>query len=252
MMSRGDEGDSVKGVFKVDPPRDVANQGELREGVRCPHPPEMAEHNSIFLEGFVVRNRNSRRRHLWSVITIVVSLTVAAVIAAVLIPHPGSSSQQPQPDHVPATATMKPAPPFPSTTTHPMSTPAPTEISRLESFRSLLMNYSVSSHDDLFNQTTPQYQALTWLVNDDKANLSVSTVASANEAILYRYILAAVYFANGGVGWDFDCNFLSAESICDWQDFPTQTGVLSCDPLQIKLGKETQPQANCNKSMNIL
>ena len=85
----------------------------------------------------------------------------------------------------------------------------------------LLSSTTVSSLDDLLNETTPQYKALNWLAYQDTIpNLPLD--GSVNEIFLIeRYVLAVLYYATGGSGddeshWYHDYHFLSNTSVCEW------------------------------------
>lgn len=66
--------------------------------------------------------------------------------------------------------------------------------------------------------TSPQGQALAWLVDEDPAQLSVDT--SSGTEIMERFAAATLYFSTGGGEdlWTSSFGFLSAESICNWND----------------------------------
>ena len=61
---------------------------------------------------------------------------------------------------------------------------------------------------------TPQYQAVAWLANEDPAMLDLDRTAP--EIIQERYLAAFLYFNFQGDQWIGQFNFLSGDSICDW------------------------------------
>jgi hypothetical protein len=66
----------------------------------------------------------------------------------------------------------------------------------------------------LNDQTSPQHQALDWLANVDPAELNFEDIDL--DEVLQRYVLVVIYFATGGERWDYDYNFLSLYSVCEW------------------------------------
>ena len=61
---------------------------------------------------------------------------------------------------------------------------------------------------------SPQYKALNWIANKDKANMMVGS--TANETIKQRYVAAVLYFALHGENWINKYNFLTPGPICSW------------------------------------
>jgi hypothetical protein len=99
-----------------------------------------------------------------------------------------------------------------------------------------LLNHSVSSYKDLYNTSSPQYQALYWLAVQDQANLNISTNTPL-ATILDRYIVAALYYHSPGAYFAYPSSFLSAASICHWNVVSDNTQMnrgVFCNPhLQI-------------------
>jgi hypothetical protein len=117
--------------------------------------------------------------------------------------------------------TRRPEPyscPFPDN-----STLSPEQMNAIDSLRVWLVQQSVSSEQDLYNSCSPQFSSLWWLAMEDQASTTTFTTATAN-----RYIVAAIYFANGGVKWYEQLQFLSNKSICLWHNSSSRLGV-SCD-----------------------
>ena len=69
-----------------------------------------------------------------------------------------------------------------------------------------------SFFNDPFPSTQVQQEALSWLVNDDPANLSAMDTDA--EVLLERFIM--VLF-NLDITWDGGSGWLSGSSVCDWQ-----------------------------------
>lgn len=80
----------------------------------------------------------------------------------------------------------------------------------------------ISYEMDVYGTTTPQSQAIVWLMRDDPANIPVPTTSmnESYEAHMYmvRYVMAVNYFALGGVDWDFPLQFLMQNDVCEWND----------------------------------
>ena len=77
------------------------------------------------------------------------------------------------------------------------------------------------SDSDLFaNETTPQYQALEWLSNENEfKDMTLEEVENfdVSNIILERFTLAATYFGlNGPDGENLDYWLLDGVSVCDW------------------------------------
>jgi hypothetical protein len=72
---------------------------------------------------------------------------------------------------------------------------------------------------------TQQYQALTWLVYDDPANLDFELVSL--DDLLERFVMALLYFSTGGEDWADSSEFVSAMPVCSWNG-------VSCDPTVVE------------------
>lgn len=68
--------------------------------------------------------------------------------------------------------------------------------------------------DELTDGSSPQYDAMDWLVNDDPAELDFD--ATSTSILIERYALAVLYFALDGDSWDSSYGFLSEDDVCDW------------------------------------
>jgi hypothetical protein len=83
---------------------------------------------------------------------------------------------------------------------------------------------------------TLQYQALNWLSYDDPANLDFELVSS--DDLLERFVMALLYFSTGGEDWADSSGFLSALSVCSWNEY-SDSGSLNfgvlCDPMIVEI-----------------
>jgi hypothetical protein len=133
----------------------------------------------------------------------------------------------------------------PTTSTTNSSSPTATELD-LEFVRNLLT--PISGMEALTDESSFQYQALQWLVNEDPARL-VSTYNDAHHPqattttnlLVERYVIALLYFTTGGPHqWRLSLEFLTASSICEWpairpgEDDDLQLGVRCNDNGQVK------------------
>ena len=91
------------------------------------------------------------------------------------------------------------------------------ELSRLEKLRGLLSPELSNSEEVLYDQGTPQYDALTWVANEDPLQIDLDNPKDVNY-IYERYGISLLYFALGGDEWWNTYNFLSATTVCDWND----------------------------------
>lgn len=63
------------------------------------------------------------------------------------------------------------------------------------------------------NETTPQYKAMCWWLNDLNSRNNVNYHESM---LIQRYLLALIYFSNGGAQWQNNKNWISQEPECTW------------------------------------
>ncbi|KAG7343129.1 RHS repeat-associated core domain containing protein [Nitzschia inconspicua] len=62
--------------------------------------------------------------------------------------------------------------------------------------------------------STPQYEALVWMAATD---LDTNVFETPRVILVERYVLATLFFSTGGpANWTEPLNFLSSESVCDW------------------------------------
>jgi hypothetical protein len=108
---------------------------------------------------------------------------------------------------------------FPAPTKAPTKAPttAPTACTSRECLLGeILLQNEVSDAEALQDDSSPQFQALRWLANDDTAVLDLESTPTV--IIVEQYVLAVLYFATRGEGWGDQLNFLSASSVCEWNN----------------------------------
>lgn len=73
-----------------------------------------------------------------------------------------------------------------------------------------------SSSNSLASASSPQHQAMCWLIHQDPKKVSVPMFFNTNK-LLQRYALAVLYSAtNGSTKWLDKTNWLSKKSECEW------------------------------------
>jgi hypothetical protein len=80
-----------------------------------------------------------------------------------------------------------------------------------------LLQNEVSAAEALQDDSSPQFRALHWLANEDTAVLDLDSTRSVILAV-ERYVLAVLYFATSAEGGLNVLNFLSASSVCAWNN----------------------------------
>jgi hypothetical protein len=103
--------------------------------------------------------------------------------------------------------------------------PTPSPITfRSEVFHDFL---APISGELLSDTTSPQFQALNWLANNDAANMTIGVDSEA--AIKTRYVAAVLYYAFGGENWTNNFRFLSDRETCSWnQGFDSGYHGITC------------------------
>jgi hypothetical protein len=96
----------------------------------------------------------------------------------------------------------------------PAFSPITVAPSRLDVLSELLQ--PVTGTTELSDNSTPQNAALVWLADQDPAVLDLDN--ESFETIAQRYVSAVLYFSGDGTDWRVDNGFLSASSICEWND----------------------------------
>jgi hypothetical protein len=103
-------------------------------------------------------------------------------------------------------------------------------ISFLSAF---LLENSTDNNSALENNSTAQYKAAQWLIDNHIIdNLSLHVTSSSAFQILQLYVLAVLYYATNGNEWTNGCNFLASISVCYWNERSSNStatkGVISC------------------------
>jgi hypothetical protein len=70
----------------------------------------------------------------------------------------------------------------------------------------------VTDESILLDPTSPQGQAMSWLVSSDPAKVDPSTYSTFHQ----RYSLATLYFATNGDDWIFDARWITEFQECSW------------------------------------
>ena len=78
------------------------------------------------------------------------------------------------------------------------------------------------STEAILDPTSPQYQALDWLVHSDRAKLNVRETEWS--ILIDRYALAVLFYSTNGPEWTFRGGYLFRKDTCGW-------GGIVCDVL---------------------
>jgi hypothetical protein len=100
----------------------------------------------------------------------------------------------------------------------PLPTIAPMAVSEMDLARSIFT--PLSGNETMWDESSPQYKALWWIVHEDPAKMMVMMQDETQlsfDMIVGRYAMVVLYFATDGPNWLQQLNFLSNSSICDWQ-----------------------------------
>ena len=117
----------------------------------------------------------------------------------------------PAPEPNPSTLAPTDAPTSTAPSSAPTSTIQPTSSDRLTAVKDIL--YEISG-DLLDDETTFQYQALSWLVFEDFRQVPVHP--NTRMELIQRYIMALLYLSTDGPNWKYQAEFLSFRSVCEW------------------------------------
>ena len=131
----------------------------------------------------------------------------------------------------------------------------------------LISSSTVSTKEQLLNETLPQYKALHWLAYEDTIpNLPLDSTVEDERYLIERYALAVLYFATGGVNsgggnsggvhdnddidasasvWLDEYNFLSNTSVCEWP--PPLVVIGGVDEAEEEEEEESQNGIRCDK-----
>ena len=122
-------------------------------------------------------------------------------------------------------AAPKPIPP----TEVPTASPTPMfnqeEAAKAELARSYIVP-KISSDEVLDDVTSPQSEALQWLVRDEGVTIAEDLPERDIENLENRYVLAVLYFALGGDRWFDDSGWLTSEDHCNWTDIACEGGTI--------------------------
>lgn len=97
---------------------------------------------------------------------------------------------------------------------------------RFEQIRSLLLKSYYYDHEELFasvldDASSPQHSALVWIADEDERRVDTTD----SESIVQRFALATFYFATKGKQqWANQCNFLSTDHECYWNETVPEYG----------------------------
>ena len=99
---------------------------------------------------------------------------------------------------------------------------------RLANLSDLLVDYDISIQA-LQDRSTPQYQALEWMANDDSTDPLHFTLS--DDELVERFVVVLLYFSMKGANWINQARFLSPSlNICSWNSTIDITiGVLGCN-----------------------
>ena len=99
-------------------------------------------------------------------------------------------------------------------TPSPINTPppskAPTESAIMNEIKTILLQASPDSFESLQDVSSPQYQALDWLLEDP----FYSTYSGAR--VVQRWAMATFFFSTNGNNWDQSDNWLGDMNECSW------------------------------------
>jgi hypothetical protein len=87
---------------------------------------------------------------------------------------------------------------------------APTESAAINELKALLLETSPDSFISLQDVSSPQYQALDWLLEDP----FYSTYSGPR--VVQRWAMAAFFFSTNGINWDQSDNWLGDMNECSW------------------------------------
>jgi len=143
---------------------------------------------------------------------VIVTGTVAGILSSVP-PEGGSGVGEGLEGEMvlPASSPMTHVPSTPFTA-YPTAAPVTHRFAKIKDIVS-----SVSDSDTLEDENSPQFLALSWLVDEDSAQL----ISEAHDQIKQRYIIAVLYFSLENVSWLLECGFMGDQHECSW----------SCDDL---------------------
>jgi hypothetical protein len=100
----------------------------------------------------------------------------------------------------------------------------PTSPERLDDTISFLFENQISLARDLYDESTPQYQAARWLALEDPEQLTVPAAQTDSGGLrsmnpyrfVQRYVLAVLFYALNGEQWVSPRKFVSGAHECSW------------------------------------
>ena len=97
---------------------------------------------------------------------------------------------------------------------------------RMDATIAFLFEQEISLAKDLYDESTPQYQAARWVALEDPEQLTVPNSTGQSNGgglrssntfrFVQRYVLAVLYFSFSGDSWDSRHNFVTAAHECAW------------------------------------
>lgn len=105
------------------------------------------------------------------------------------------------------------------------------EVEPLSDYDFLVQLLTPVSGESLFNQSTPQFQAINWLAFEDNHTFPIQNTSFT--VLTERYIMALLYLATDGANWVSGLEFLSNSSVCEWPPIEENE-------------RETMPGVRCN------
>jgi hypothetical protein len=144
------------------------------------------------------RQRRCLKVSLYVAITMLIMAGMAGGLSAYYLLRNNVTAPTPSPTPSPSLATVK-------------TTLAPT-MSRSTVIQELVWGSTTTGPA---SESSPQGQALDWLVADQTSDLTIPLLS--DDRLMARYALAVFYFALNGPNWVVQANFLSpAHHECDW------------------------------------
>lgn len=155
------------------------------------------------------------------IIMIIIIATLAAGLSVLFLENSDGE------DAIPTMAPVEPIPTAPPT-------------ARFDFLAALLQDF----FDDPLpweDSTTPQYEALDWLANEDAwLPTNLQDIGDPTQIILERYVLAVVYMSFGGDNWAFKTEFLNSDlQVCDWSTLYCHS-TDECETLGVECGSSGQ------------
>jgi hypothetical protein len=116
----------------------------------------------------------------------------------------------------------------PSTSSAPTTEPTAAPIFISAELEALVASVSPDNGEALKNTSSPQYQALTWLVSSGRSSNSWNTsYVDYAKKMAQRYVCAVLYYSTNGDGWAENNGWLSEDDECGW--LTRAAGGIICD-----------------------